>query len=284
MSDYADITIKEMGEGYWTMSNFLNSVVSNGKIYQDRRTAEDTVTSAKSSADNSGPSKKSTVFGNLLTSALERCFADSIASYKEKLEGEQKAAGSRASSSGTSGAVFQMSESMDAIFQEAANTYGVSVNLLKAVGMAESNFNQYAQSGAGAQGVMQLMPATAASLGVTDSFDARQNIMGGAKLLAQNLSMYGGNTDLALAAYNAGPGNVAAYGGVPPFAETQNYVAKVKQYMGSDLTTGQTVQTQVAASNHSVQQRTEDDKKDNGLNFLADAVERVRVQAQTQTV
>ncbi len=266
------------------MSNFLNSVVSNGKIYQDRRTAEDTVTSAKSSADNSGPSKKSTVFGNLLTSALERCFADSIASYKEKLEGEQNKAGSRASSSGTSGAVFQMSESMDAIFQEAANTYGVSVNLLKAVGMAESNFNQYAQSGAGAQGVMQLMPATAASLGVTDSFDARQNIMGGAKLLAQNLSMYGGNIDLALAAYNAGPGNVAAYGGVPPFAETQNYVAKVKQYMGSDLTTGQTVQTQVAASNHSVQQRTEDDKKDNGLNFLADAVERVRVQAQTQTV
>ena len=148
--------------------------------------------------------------------------------------------------------------------------------------MAESNFNQSAQSGAGAQGVMQLMPATAAGLGVTDPFDARQNIMGGAKLLAQNLSMYGGNIDLALAAYNAGPGNVAAYGGVPPFAETQNYVVKVKQYMGSELTTGQTVQTQVAASGRNTQSSGSDDKKDDGLNFLADAVERMRVQTQSQ--
>lgn len=255
------------------MSDFLNSVASNGKLYQSSRTTASTDVAA----NNRDSSKSSTVFGNLLSSALERCFADSVASYREKLESEQKAVNSRAASSGT---VFRMSESMDAIFQEAANTYGVSVNLLKAVGMAESNFNQYAQSGAGAQGVMQLMPATAAGLGVTDPFDARQNIMGGAKLLSQNLSMYGGNIDLALAAYNAGPGNVAAYGGVPPFAETQNYVAKVKQYMGSELTAGQTVQTQVAASGSGAGSNVENDKKNDGLNFLADAVERVRVQSQ----
>lgn len=259
------------------MSIFVNSVASNGKIYQNNGTTE----SAGSTEKTSCSSKNSNVFGNILASALERCFADSVASYKEKLEAEQNKVNSRSASS--SGTVFQMSESMDAIFQEAANTYGVSVNLLKAVGMAESNFNQYAQSGAGAQGVMQLMPATAAGLGVTDPFDARQNIMGGAKLLAQNLSMYGGNIDLALAAYNAGPGNVAAYGGVPPFAETQNYVVKVKQYMGSELTTGQTVQTQVAASGRNTQSSGSDDKKDDGLNFLADAVERMRVQTQSQT-
>lgn len=258
------------------MSNFLNSVASNGKIYREN-TAAMTAAGTSAAASISDSSKSGTVFGNLLASALERCFADSAANYKEKLEAEQKTVKSSKSSSG---AVFQMSESMDAIFQEAANTYGVSVNLLKAVGMAESNFNQYAQSGAGAQGVMQLMPATAASLGVTDSFDARQNIMGGAKLLAQNLSMYGGNIDLALAAYNAGPGNVAAYGGVPPFAETQNYVVKVKQYMGSDLTTGQTVQTQVAAADHNAAD-SGSGRSNEGLNFLADAVERVRVQAQT---
>ena len=195
------------------MSYDINSVASNGEIYRNNQAA--------SSSSSSVSSKEDSGFGNLLAKAISRCFADSIAKYEKK----QEAAAQKntvAASSGSS-VNFQMSESMDAIFQEASNTYGVPVNLLKAVGMAESNFNQYAQSGAGAQGVMQLMPATAASLGVTNSFDVRQNIMGGAKLLAQNLSMYGGNVDLALAAYNAGPGNVAAYGGIPPFAETQNY-------------------------------------------------------------
>ena len=145
------------------MSLDLNKVTSNGTTWQN---STQTVTSVATGGSS---------FGNILANAIKRCFADSIADHQE-------------GTSGGSPVNFQMSESMDAIFQEAASTYGVSVNLLKAVGMAESNFNQYAQSGAGAQGVMQLMPATAASLGVTDPFDARQNIMGGAKLLAQNLS------------------------------------------------------------------------------------------------
>ena len=114
------------------------------------------------------------------------------------------------------------------------------IYLLKAVGKMESNFDPYAQSGAGAQGVMQLMPATAQSLGVTDPFDARSNIMGGAKYLSDLLARYDGNVDLALAAYNAGSGNVEKYGGVPPFQETQNYISRVKEYMGDagNLLTG----------------------------------------------
>ncbi len=135
-------------------------------------------------------------------------------------------------------AAFDVPESMDAIFEEAAQAYDVPVALLKAVGKAESGFNTNAVSSAGAQGVMQLMPATAQFLGVTDPFDARSNIMGGAKYISDMLKRYDGDIELALAAYNAGSGNVAKYGGVPPFTETQNYIRKIKEYMGMDLTAG----------------------------------------------
>ena len=107
--------------------------------------------------------------------------------------------------------------------------------LLKAVAKAESNYNANAVSAAGAQGVMQLMPATAKSLGVDNPFDARSNIMGGAKYISQKLNQYDGDVELALAAYNAGSGNVAKYGGVPPFTETRNYIKRIKEYMGGDL-------------------------------------------------
>lgn len=120
------------------------------------------------------------------------------------------------------------------IFEEAADTYGVSVNLLTSIARAESNFRTDAVSSAGAVGIMQLMPATAASLGVTNSYDARENIMGGAKYIAQLLSKYSGNTALALAAYNAGSSNVDQYGGIPPFTETQNYVKKVLSYLKTE--------------------------------------------------
>lgn len=123
------------------------------------------------------------------------------------------------------------SKKLDDIFDRAANKYDVSVSLLKAIGKAESGFNDKAVSRCGAQGIMQLMPATAKSLGVTDSFDAEQNIMGGAKYISGLLKKYEGNSTLALAAYNAGSGNVAKYGGVPPFDETQNYVKKVTEFM-----------------------------------------------------
>ena len=88
------------------------------------------------------------------------------------------------------------------------------------------------------------MPATAQALGVEDPFDARSNIMGGAKYIAEKLTQYDGDIELALAAYNAGSGNVSKYGGVPPFEETINYIKRIKEYMGEDLTTGQTVSGQ----------------------------------------
>lgn len=127
------------------------------------------------------------------------------------------------------------SKTLDEIYQEASQTYGVSEELLKAMTKQESSFRTNATSRSGAQGLMQLMPATAASLGVTDSYDPYQNIMGGAKYIKQMLDKYNGDVSLALAAYNAGSNNVDKYGGIPPFAETQNYVAKITQYLSEGV-------------------------------------------------
>ncbi len=151
-----------------------------------------------------------------------------------RTEDSKKKAGSAESfKSVLGGKISGVSEDMDAIFEDAASCFGLSSRLLKAVAKAESNFNPKAVSKAGAMGVMQLMPATARSLGVSDPYDARQNIMGGAKYLKENLDRFG-DVRLALAAYNAGPNSVKKYGGVPPYSETQNYVKKIMGYLGGD--------------------------------------------------
>lgn len=113
------------------------------------------------------------------------------------------------------------------IIKQAAEQYNLPSGLLDSIIRHESNFNKDAVSHAGAQGLMQLMPGTARFLGVKDSFDPAQNIRGGARYLRQMLDQFNGNIEHALAAYNAGPGNVRKHGGIPPFKETQSYVQKV---------------------------------------------------------
>ena len=115
----------------------------------------------------------------------------------------------------------------DHIIRQAAQTHGVSEGLIKAVMHTESGFNVNARSPVGAQGLMQLMPATARRFNVSNAYDAQQNINAGAKYLAWLMKRFNGNTSLALAGYNAGEGNVQKYGGIPPFRETQDYVRRV---------------------------------------------------------
>ena len=118
-------------------------------------------------------------------------------------------------------------------FQMAADTYQVPVNLIKALAKAESNFDANAVSRCGAQGLMQLMPATVRAMGVTDAFDPAQNIMGGTKYLRQMLDTFDGDVPTALAAYNAGPGAIKKHGGMLPSQE--NYINKILRYAGSDI-------------------------------------------------
>ena len=118
----------------------------------------------------------------------------------------------------------------DGLILAAAQRYGLDPALLKGLIRAESNFNPTATSPAGAVGLTQLMPGTAAALDVTDRIDPAQSIDGGARYLRQQLDAFGGDVAKALAAYNAGPGAVRRYGGVPPYAETQAYVQRVQAY------------------------------------------------------
>jgi hypothetical protein len=118
----------------------------------------------------------------------------------------------------------------DGIIGEAARRFGLEPSLVKAVIKAESDFDHEAVSDKGAQGLMQLMPATAADMKVKDALDPEENIVGGTRYLSQLMERFGNKAELAIAAYNAGPEAVQAYGGIPPFQETKTFVQRVLRY------------------------------------------------------
>ena len=183
-------------------------------------------TDTESSSKNSATQGTDTASGNkiLYTNAT----TGETYTYTDVADDDNTKTSSTSKSSNTTTVDSMKKTKYDAIFKKAAKKYGVSESLLKAVAKAESDFNPNDVSSAGAVGVMQLMPSTAKELGVKNPYDAEQNIMGGAKLIAAHLKKFNGNVRYALAAYNAGSGAVKRYGGVPSYCKT--YVNRVLSY------------------------------------------------------
>lgn len=133
---------------------------------------------------------------------------------------------------GVTDEVSRVPSELKPLFAEIARRYNLPQSLLESVARHESGFNTRAVSPKGAQGLMQIMPGTQKMLGIGDPFDARESIDGGARYLRMMLDRFGGDTQRALAAYNAGPENVEKFGGIPPFAETRNYVSRILNDFG----------------------------------------------------
>lgn len=156
------------------------------------------------------------------------------------------------------------------IIKSLSQTHGVDERLVKAVIHTESGFNPFARSPVGAQGLMQLMPATARRFKVTDSYDPQQNIKGGVQYLAWLLKRFKGDRTLALAAYNAGEGNVDKYGGIPPFRETRDYVQRVmSRYNGVYSTTGNSNSGFTQVSNITISESKDMPKKESPILTLS---------------
>ncbi len=193
---------------------------------EEASAAEDDTETAKTSQTQNQTNYSGVIFRDPVTGKAVRYIE--AGSEGDTDSSAQKTSSSNSAAAKTTSASSMKTTKFDQYFKKAAEKYGVPESLLKGIAKAESNFNERDLSSSGAMGVMQLMPETARSLGVSDPYDPEQNIMGGAKCIAQKLKEFNGDVELALAAYNAGSGAVKRAGGIP--AKCKTYIKRVLSY------------------------------------------------------
>ncbi len=192
------------------MNNYVNNINSQWAPVEKNTNALPEANNNIQSFDNVLKNSAQVKFGDLLTNPSARVNANI---YTAKATSATEKVSTR--------------EQIKGLVSRISKKHGVDEKLVNALIKQESGFNPNAKSKVGAMGLMQLMPATAKGLGVTNAMDPEQNVEGGVKYLKSMLNKYNGNVILALAAYNAGPGAVDKYDGVPPYKETQNYVKSI---------------------------------------------------------